>query len=83
MDSKDKKSKKKGKKRVGKDDRQIKNSRGEMVTLKEFTLEQTLESTTKSLTLYRERMEGFINTNEELQEMCSQQEQDAVFRIKP
>jgi hypothetical protein len=60
MDSKDKKAnKKKGKKRVGGGaDRQIKNSRGEMVTLKEFTLEQTLESTTKSLTMYRERMEG-------------------------
>jgi hypothetical protein len=53
-----KKVSKGGKRPVGGPDRQIKNARGEMVTLKEFTLEQTLESTTKSLTLYRERMEG-------------------------
>lgn len=53
-----KKKGKKGKRRGNRDNQLIKNARGEMVTLKEFTLEQTLESTNKSLTLYRERMEG-------------------------
>lgn len=46
---------------------------------RELTLEKTLEMTNLSLSLYRTRMEGFINDNENLNNMCIQQEQDAVF----
>lgn len=70
------KKKKKGKKKHKED--KVKNSRGEVVSVKEFALEQTLEATNRSLGLYRERMEKFIETNETLQETCTQQEQDAL-----
>ncbi|KAJ3224222.1 hypothetical protein HK099_000083 [Clydaea vesicula] len=72
------KKKRKGKgKKKHKDDK-VKNSRGEIVSLKEYALEQTLEATNRSLGQYRERMDGFLKTNETLQELCNQQEQDAL-----
>ncbi|KAI9103342.1 hypothetical protein DFS34DRAFT_364798 [Phlyctochytrium arcticum] len=74
------KKKKKGKKRkapsIPKD--MVLNARGELITSKEFALEQTLEATSKSLGQYRERMDNLVNTNENLQETCQQQEKDAL-----
>ncbi|KAJ3299312.1 hypothetical protein HK104_009431, partial [Borealophlyctis nickersoniae] len=73
------KKKRKGKKKkdaVPKD--MVLNERGELVTAKEYALQQTLDATNKSLTQYRERMEGLIAVNEGLQETCQQQEKDAL-----
>ncbi|KAI8808503.1 hypothetical protein BJ742DRAFT_772166 [Cladochytrium replicatum] len=82
-DKKDKKDKKekKGKKKRDKKLREeglMYNARGELVTLKEHALEQTLESTNKSLDQCRERISEFIRTNEVLQQTCTQQEKDAL-----
>ncbi|TPX67745.1 hypothetical protein SpCBS45565_g03666 [Spizellomyces sp. 'palustris'] len=54
------------------------NAKGELVSGREFALEQTLEATSKSLTQYRDRMDGLVSTNETLQEICQQQEKDAL-----
>lgn len=56
----------------------VRNARGEMVPVNEFTLEFTLDATNRSLTKYKERMEGLISTNQDLQETCTQQEKDAL-----
>ncbi|KAJ3052855.1 hypothetical protein HK097_005516, partial [Rhizophlyctis rosea] len=75
----DKKGKKKGKKKgpsLPKD--MVMNEKGEVVTAKEFMLQQTLDATNKSLAHFKERLEGLTTTNEHLQEAMTQQEKDAL-----
>ncbi|KAJ3392087.1 hypothetical protein HDU84_004796 [Entophlyctis sp. JEL0112] len=90
MGEKKKKEKKEGGKKDGKkkkhrDDKKkghkdglILNSHGDWVPAAQYAIEQTLDATTKSLTGVRERMNGLITTNEELQENFTQQEKDAL-----
>ncbi|KAI9224247.1 hypothetical protein BC828DRAFT_373928 [Blastocladiella britannica] len=48
------------------------------VTNGERALESTLESTSKALALYKERLTNLIQTNAELQQQCQDQEKDAI-----
>ncbi|KAI9208040.1 uncharacterized protein BJ171DRAFT_636549 [Polychytrium aggregatum] len=77
---KGKDGKKKGKKKHAKssDDSKITNSKGELVSGKEYLLEHKLEAASRSLLSYKERVEGLVNANENLQETCQQQERDAL-----
>ncbi|KAJ3037794.1 hypothetical protein HDV00_001295 [Rhizophlyctis rosea] len=73
------KKKKKGKKKgpsIPKD--MVLNEKGELVTGKEYALQQILDATNKSLNHFKERMEGLVSTNEQLQEAMQQQEKDAL-----
>ncbi|KAI9190046.1 hypothetical protein H9P43_001479 [Blastocladiella emersonii ATCC 22665] len=47
-------------------------------TVGERALATTLESTSKALALYKERLSNLIQTNADLQQQCTEQEKDAI-----
>ncbi|ORZ39417.1 hypothetical protein BCR44DRAFT_127115 [Catenaria anguillulae PL171] len=51
---------------------------GIMTSVGEKALETTLDSTSKALAMYKERLSNLIQANAELQQQCQEQEKDAI-----